>query len=115
MKAHEKGDNYVDFYPEADKLYLVTTGDDKTVKVWIISTRAARKHVSFAVLHTNLPTIVNSSEDGTIKILNSGTYRIGNTLSYALERAWCVALRKDVNEVGVDFDEGVVAIKVCSF
>ena len=27
MKAHEKGDNYVDFYPEADKLYLVTTGD----------------------------------------------------------------------------------------
>jgi WD40 repeat protein len=26
--------NYVDFYPGADKPYLVTTSDDKTVKVW---------------------------------------------------------------------------------
>jgi WD40 repeat protein len=34
MEAHEKSVNYVDLYPGADKPYLVTTGDDKTVKVW---------------------------------------------------------------------------------
>jgi hypothetical protein len=50
---------------------------------------------------------------GTVKIWNSGTYRVENTLSYALERAWCVALRKDAL-VAVGFDEGVVAIKVCT-
>jgi len=31
---------------------------------------------------------------------------------YALERAWCVALCRDANEVTVGFDEGLVAIKV---
>jgi coatomer subunit beta' len=34
MEAHEKGVNYVDFYLGADIPYLVTTGDDKTIKVW---------------------------------------------------------------------------------
>ena len=57
-------------------------------------------NVPFTVFHPNLPIIVS-------------TYNIENTLNYALERAWCVALRKDANEVAVGFDEGVVAIKVC--
>ena len=43
---------------------------------------------------------------------NSGTYRLENTLSYSLERAWCVALRRDANEVAVGFDEGVVVVKL---
>ncbi|KAF8952135.1 coatomer WD associated region-domain-containing protein [Flammula alnicola] len=69
-------------------------------------------NVSFAVFHPNLPIIISGSEDGTVEIWNSGTYRVENTLSYALERAWCVALRKDANEVAVGFDEGVVIIKL---
>jgi len=119
MEAHDKGVNYVDFYPGADKPYLVTTGDDKTVKIWDYLSKSCvqtmeghTNNVSFAVFHPNLPIIISGSEDGTVKIWNSGTYRIENTLSYALERAWCVALRKDANEVGVGFDEGVVAIKL---
>ncbi|EEB88447.1 hypothetical protein MPER_13715, partial [Moniliophthora perniciosa FA553] len=29
-----------------------------------------------------------------------------------MERAWCVALRKDANEVALGYDEGVVVIKL---
>ncbi|KAF9463704.1 coatomer protein [Collybia nuda] len=119
MDAHEKGVNYVDFYPGADKPYLVTTGDDKTVKVWDYLSKSCvqtmeghTNNVSFAVFHPNLPIIISGSEDGTVKIWNSGTYRIESTLSYALERAWCTALRKDANEVAIGFDEGVVVIKL---
>ncbi|KAF5321445.1 hypothetical protein D9619_000081 [Psilocybe cf. subviscida] len=119
MDAHEKGVNYVDFYPGADKPYLVTTGDDKTVKVWDYLSKSCvqtleghTNNVSFAVFHPNLPIIVSGSEDGTVKIWNSGTYRVESTLSYALERAWCVSLRRDANEVAVGFDEGVVVIKL---
>ncbi|KNZ72668.1 Coatomer subunit beta', partial [Termitomyces sp. J132] len=119
MDAHEKGVNYVDFYPGSDKPYLVTTGDDKTVKVWDYLSKSCvqtmeghTNNVSFAIFHPNLPIIISGSEDGAIKIWNSGTYRIENTLSYALERAWCIALRKDANEVAFGFDEGVVVIKL---
>ena len=48
----------------------------------------------------------------TVKIWNSCTYRLENTLSYVLEHARCVSARRGVNDVAVGFDEGVVAIKV---
>jgi coatomer subunit beta' len=119
MEAHDKGVNYVDFYPEADKPYLVTTGDDKTVKVWDYLSKSCvqtmeghTNNVSFAIFHPKLPIIISGSEDGAVKIWNSGTYRLENTLSYALERAWCTALRKNSNEVAIGFDNGVVIIKV---
>ncbi|KAG7447824.1 coatomer protein [Guyanagaster necrorhizus] len=119
MDAHDKGVNYVDFYPGADRPYLVTTGDDKTVKVWDYLSKSCvqtmeghTNNVSFAIFHPNLPIIISGSEDGTIKMWNSGTYRLENTLSYAMERAWCIALRKDANEIGVGFDEGAVVIKL---
>ncbi|KAK0499429.1 coatomer WD associated region-domain-containing protein [Armillaria luteobubalina] len=119
MDAHDKGVNYVDFYPGADKPYLVTTGDDKTVKVWDYLSKSCvqtmeghTNNVSFAIFHPNLPIIISGSEDGTVKMWNSGTYRLENTLSYAMERAWCIALRKDANEIGVGFDEGAVVIKL---
>jgi len=122
MDAHDMGVNYVDFYPGADKPYLVTTGDDKTVKVWDYLSKSCvqtmeghTNNVSFAVFHPNLPIIISGSEDGTVKIWNSGTYRLENTLSYALERAWCVALSRKANEVAVGYDEGIVVIKVLPF
>ncbi|KAK7030725.1 coatomer subunit beta [Favolaschia claudopus] len=119
MDAHEKGVNSVDFYPGTDKPYLVTTGGDKTVKVWDYLSKSCvqtmeghTNNVSFAVFHPNLPLIISGSEDGTVKMWNSGAYRVENTLSYALERAWCIALRKDANDVAFGFDEGVVVIKL---
>ncbi|KIK57342.1 hypothetical protein GYMLUDRAFT_46217 [Collybiopsis luxurians FD-317 M1] len=119
LDAHEKGVNYVDFYPGNDKPYLVTCGDDRTVKVWDYLSKSCvqtmeghTNNVSFAVFHPSLPVIISGSEDGTVKIWNANTYRIENTLSYALERAWCVALHRTANEVAVGYDDGVVVIKL---
>ena len=119
MDAHDKGVNHVDFYHGADKPYLVTTGDDKTVKVWDYLSKSCvqtmeghTNNVSFAVFHPSLPIIISGSEDGTVKIWNANTYRIENTLSYGLERAWCVALHKSSNQVAFGFDEGIVSIKL---
>lgn len=119
MDVHENGSNYVDFYPGADKPYLVTVGDDKTLKVWdhlsktcVQTMEGHTNNVSFAVFHPSLPLIISGSEEGTLKLWNSGTYRLENTLSHALERAWCIGVRKDANEIAVGFDEGAVVIKL---
>ncbi|KAE8182671.1 hypothetical protein CF335_g8560, partial [Tilletia laevis] len=34
LEVHDKGVNYVEYYHGSDKPYLITTGDDRTVKIW---------------------------------------------------------------------------------
>jgi coatomer subunit beta' len=71
MEAYEKGVNYIKFYLAADKPYLVTTGDDKTLKFWNYLSKSCVQTIEG---HTkNISFAVSGSENGTIKI---GTYRI---------------------------------------
>ncbi|GAA5995723.1 hypothetical protein JCM5350_008110 [Sporobolomyces pararoseus] len=119
LDAHDKGVNYVEYYHGGDKPYLVTTGDDRLIKIWdylskscIQTLEGHTSNVSFAIFHPSLPILVSGSEDGTVKIWHSSTYRLENTLDYGLERAWCVAYAKKGNDVAFGFDEGAVVVKI---
>ncbi|EXJ80784.1 hypothetical protein A1O3_07068 [Capronia epimyces CBS 606.96] len=119
IEAHEKGVNHIDYYPHNDKPYLLSTSDDKTVKVWDYTTKALiatleghTSNVSFACYHPELPVIISGSEDGTIKIWHANTYRLEQSLSYGLERAWCVAYQRGKQGVAMGFDDGAVVVKM---
>jgi hypothetical protein len=53
-----KGINY---YPGADKPYLVTTGEDKTVKIWVYLSKSYQR-----LFHPDLPIDISGSEGGTV-------------------------------------------------
>ncbi|KAI9732592.1 MAG: hypothetical protein M1834_003928 [Cirrosporium novae-zelandiae] len=120
LEAHEtKGVNYVEYYPMADKPYLLTTSDDKTIKVWDYTTKSLiatleghTSNVSFAIYHPELPVIISGSEDGTIKIWHANTYRLEQSLNYGLERAWCCSYQRGKQGIAMGFDDGAVVVKM---
>jgi coatomer subunit beta' len=90
LEAHEsKGVNAIDFYPHSDKPHLITTSDDRTVHIYDYTNKALiqsleghTSNVSFACYHPELPIIISGSEDGTIKLWSSNTYRLEQSLNY---------------------------------
>ncbi|MCO5565035.1 hypothetical protein L7F22_018705 [Adiantum nelumboides] len=119
LEAHDKGVNYVEYYHGGEKPYLVTTGrrsDNQDLGLYLqvlhSDARGTHVQVSFACFHPALPLIISGSEDGTVKLWHSNTYRLESTLDYGLERAWCVAYRKTGNDVALGYDEGAVVVKL---
>jgi WD40 repeat protein len=58
-----------------------------------------------ATFHSELPVIISGSEDGTVKIWHSATFKLEQTLNYGLERAWCVSSQKGKQATAIGFDD----------
>ncbi len=119
LEGHEKGVNCVDYYHGGDKPYLISGADDRLVKIWDYQNKTCvqtleghSQNISSVAFHTELPIILTGSEDGTIKLWHSNTYRIDNTLNYGLERVWAICCLKGSNNVAIGYDEGSVMIKL---
>ena len=56
--------------------------------------------------------IITGSEDGTLRIWHSTTYRLENTLNYGLERVWAIGVIEGSNAVSAADDEGTVMFKI---
>jgi|TARA_B100000795_G_scaffold39946_1_gene26287 coatomer subunit beta' len=135
LQGHDKGVNCIDYYPGADKPYLLSGADDSKVKVWDYQTKACvatlesgvkggeessgggsvgghTANVSAVAFHPKLPVIISASEDNTVRVWHSTTYRLESTLNYRLERAWTVAVSANSQKVAIGFDEGAVVLKL---
>lgn len=71
-------------------------------------------NVCSVLFHPKLPIIASASEDGTVRIWQSTTYRAETVLNYGMERAWALAATPDSNKLAIGFDEGCVAIELGS-
>lgn len=121
LEGHEKGVNCIDYYPSGDKPYILSGADDHTVKIWDYQTKSIvhsleghSHNVCSVLFHPKLPLIASASEDGTVRLWQSTTYRAESTLNYGMERAWALAATKAANKLAVGFDEGCVVIELGS-
>lgn len=119
LESHEKGVNCIDYYPGGDKPYLLSGADDHVVKIWDYQTRTCLQtlighshNISSVCFHPRLPLIVSASEDGTVRLWHSTTYRPESTLNYGMERAWALAPTTDANKLAIGYDEGTIVIKL---
>ena len=69
-------------------------------------------NVCSVVFHPRLPIIISGSEDGTVRIWHTTTYRAETTLNYGMERAWSLACTRDANKLAIGYDEGTVVLKL---
>ncbi len=54
--------------------------------------------------HPELPIMLTGSEDGTVRIWHSGTYRLESSLNYGLERVWTISSLRNSNNVAIGYE-----------
>jgi coatomer subunit beta' len=85
LKAHDRGVNYSmsrsTRNPCPDKPYLLITGDDRSLKIWVYLSKSCVRtpeghglSVTASAFHPVHPLIISGSEDGTVNVWNSGTW-----------------------------------------
>lgn len=145
------GVNCIDYAIAGDKPYLISGSDDKvydvisshdqTVRIWDYQTKTCiqtleghTENVTSVLFHPKLPIIVTGSEDGTIRIWHSVTYRCDSyqwlmircemTLNYGSGRVWSIQYVDNSSKVdmmmeyddqlGIGMDEGCLVIQLGS-
>lgn len=119
LEGHERGVNCVSYFAGGDRPFLISGGDDYMVKIWdyqakscIATLEGHSSNVSAVLFHPRLPIILSGSEDGTLRIWHSTTFRLENTLNYGMDRGWALAAHSSSNKVAVGYDEGTVMLQL---
>jgi len=121
LEGHERGVNCIDYYPSGDKPYILSGADDRTVKIWDYQTKSIvhsleghTHNICSVLFHPKLPLICSASEDGTVRLWQSTTYRAETTLNYGMERSWALAATRETTKLAIGFDEGCVVVELGS-
>jgi coatomer subunit beta' len=94
-------------------IFLFLSNSTQTKSI-VHSLEGHTHNVCAVLFHPKLPIIASASEDGTVRIWQSTTYRAETTLNYGMERAWTLAASPESNKLAIGFDEGCVCIELGS-
>ncbi|OIW15850.1 hypothetical protein TanjilG_04385 [Lupinus angustifolius] len=119
LDGHSKGVNSVDYFITNDKTYILSGSDDYTTKVWDYDSRSSVQtleghgnNVTSVFAHPKLPIIITASEDSTVKIWDSVTFRLEKTLNYGLERVWSIGYKEGSSLLAFGCDKGFIILKL---
>ena len=84
----------------------------KQNKTCVQTLKGHSHNISCVVFHPKLSIILSGSEDETVNLWHSDTYRLESTLNFGLKRCWTVSCSKDSDDVALGYDEGTLLITV---
>lgn len=64
------------------------------------------RNISSVSFHPDLPLIVSTSEDATVKLWHSTTFRLESTLNYGMDRAWGQSTLSGSKLLAIAYDDG---------
>lgn len=70
--------------------------------------------VTSVMFHPSLPIIISGSEDCSLKVWNSNTFRLESSFTMSLDRIWSISYSViGSQDIAIGCDDGAAVIQVC--
>ncbi|KAK9723294.1 hypothetical protein K7432_002041 [Basidiobolus ranarum] len=119
LEGHDRGVNWVSFH--ADLPLIVSSGDDRQVKLWryndakaweVDTCRGHFNNVSSVVFHPRQELIVSNGEDKSIRVWDMSKRTLLQTFRREHDRFWILCAHPELNLFAAGHDSGLIVFKL---
>uniref|UniRef100_A0A0D9XQB6 Beta'-coat protein n=1 Tax=Leersia perrieri TaxID=77586 RepID=A0A0D9XQB6_9ORYZ len=108
-----------DYFTRGNQLYIITGSLDKTAKIWDCQSRTCVQTltghmdcVTCVCSHPDLPILLTGSNDETVRLWNSNTFRLEDVLDFELGKVTAIVCLKGSKRVAIGHDAGLVITEI---
>ncbi|KAL5204968.1 hypothetical protein ABZP36_009839 [Zizania latifolia] len=108
-----------DYFTRGNQLYMITGSWDNTAKIWDCQRRTCVQTleghmdcVSCVCSHPDLPVLLTGSNDETVRVWNSTTFKLESVLDFELGKVTAIACLKGSKRVVIGHDSGLVITEI---
>lgn len=112
----------IDYFTHGDEQYLITCSGrhgGRVAEIWdfrsesfFLTLEGHTSYVDVVSMHPSLPILITGSSDGTVRLWNSTTFRLENTLNFGLGRIHDVACLKGSRRIAIGCDNGIALTEI---
>uniref|UniRef100_A0A0D9XQB7 Protein kinase domain-containing protein n=1 Tax=Leersia perrieri TaxID=77586 RepID=A0A0D9XQB7_9ORYZ len=119
LSGHLSMVNCFDYFARGNQLYMITGSWDNTAKIWdcqrrtCVQTLAGHTDcVTCVCSHPDLPILLTGSNDETVRLWNSNTFKLEGVLDFELGKVTAIVCLKGSKRVVIGHDAGLVISEI---
>ncbi|XP_006662821.1 receptor like protein kinase S.2-like [Oryza brachyantha] len=119
FSGHGSVVNCFDYFTHGNQLYMITGSWDKTAKIWdcqrrtCVQTLAGHTDcITCVCFHPDLPILLTGSNDETVRLWNSTTFKLEGVLDFELGKVTAIVCLKGSKRVVIGHDAGLVITEI---
>ncbi|EAY80348.1 hypothetical protein OsI_35518 [Oryza sativa Indica Group] len=109
----------LDYFTRGNQLYMITGSWDKTAKIWDCQRRTCVQTleghtdcITCVCSHPDLPVLLTGSNDETVRLWNSITFKLEGVLDFELGQVTAIICLKGSKRVVIGHDAGLVITEI---